>query len=216
MNPLFPISALCALAYLPMASRPQGNLRSLIKTCAVVGLALAAALTGATELALALGLCSLGDLLLSRDGDGAFAAGVAAFAAGHVAYILLFLGLPGSTPVRLVQVPAAWGVLVILGLGVSMARLLAPRAGALRLPVLIYIPIILGMGLAALTLPFNGPFAWVQSAALAFILSDLILAVEKFLLPAGHRTRRVNSFLIWGLYWGAQAGFFLALNGGGA
>jgi len=36
------------------------------------------------------------------------------------------------------------------------------------------------------------------------------LAVEKFLLSEGHAARRVTPYVVWSLYWGAQAGFFAA------
>ncbi|MDU9004861.1 lysoplasmalogenase family protein [Sedimentitalea todarodis] len=211
MTPLFQFCVLCALTYLPLARRPAGLVRSLVKTASVAGLAVSASLAGEFGLATALGLCALGDLLLSRDGDGPFAAGVAAFAAGHVGYISLFLSLPESELSRLPNSPTLVAVLSLLGLGGLMAVLLAPRAGNLRLPVLLYIPIILGMGLAALTLPSSGPLAWVLVAALAFVLSDMTLATERFLLPAGHPALRVMPWVIWVLYWGAQAGFYLVL-----
>ena len=44
-----------------------------------------------------------------------------------------------------------------------------PRAGKLRLPVLGYIAIILGMGVAALVLPGQGLLVWVLPSALAFV-----------------------------------------------
>lgn len=104
----------------------------------------------------------------------------------------------------------------LVALGVAIALVLGPRAGPLLIPVLIYIPIIVGMGLAALTLPHTGAVAWLLPAALAFIVSDIILAIEKFRLAADHAARRVTPWMIWGLYWGAQAGFVLTLAGGSA
>jgi uncharacterized membrane protein YhhN len=93
-------------------------------------------------------------------------------------------------------------------LGGLAARILAPKAGALKGPVLAYIPIILGMGLAALTLGEGRGL--VLAAAFAFVFSDLILATEKFLLPGGHGLLRWTPYAIWVLYWGAQFGFFAA------
>ncbi len=211
---LFLVSTICAVGYLPLSGRPAGLLRSCVKTTSVAGLAASAGLTGHFGLAIALALCALGDLLLSRDGDAAFTGGVAAFAAGHIGYISLFTGLPERDFNRLLQAPALWGGLGLLLLGLLMALLLAPRAGALRLPVLLYIPIILGMGLAALALPPGAPLGWVIVAAFAFILSDVTLAVERFLLPAGHAALRLTPWVIWIFYWGAQAGFYHVLGAG--
>ncbi|MFT7593554.1 MAG: putative membrane protein YhhN [Paracoccaceae bacterium] len=211
MNPLLPLATACALAYLPLTARRVSRMRSIIKTLSVALLALAAASgQGPMLLVTALALCALGDWLLSRDGDTAFMAGIAAFAAGHLAYIALFLTHPLTDTARLGQSPHIWAVAGFVLLGGGMAMVLAPRAGVLRLPVLGYIPIILGMGVASLALPVQGALIWALPAAVAFVTSDLVLAAEKFLLPDGHVARRVTPHVIWPLYWGAQAGFYAA------
>ncbi|MCB4455252.1 lysoplasmalogenase family protein [Leisingera sp. McT4-56] len=200
----------CALIYLLMAAQQPGLLRSVLKTASVALLALAALLMGAPWLlALALGLCALGDLFLSHGGEGAFMAGVGAFAAGHLAYAVLFLTRDASDPALLLQMPGAAIAALLLVLGLAMAKILAPRAGALKGPVLAYIPIILGMGAAALTLPFG---SWVFAAACAFMLSDMVLAAETFVLPEDHALRRITPYAVWPLYWGAQAGFLAAFS----
>ena len=200
----------CALIYLFLTAQPPGLLRSAMKTASVALLALAALLAGAPLLlAAALGLCALGDLFLSRDGEGAFMAGTGAFAAGHLAYAALFLTRDASEPARLLQMPGMAAAAGLLLLGLVMARILAPRAGALKGAVLAYIPVILGMGAAALTLPFG---SWVFAAACAFMLSDMVLAVETFVLPRDHPLRRLTPYAVWPLYWGAQAGFLAAFS----
>lgn len=207
------IAGLCAAAYLFLTTRPIGLGRSVIKTASVAVLGLAAWLSaGPVLLVLALGLCALGDWLLSRDGDTAFMAGIGAFAAGHLAYIALFLTHPLADITRIGQSPQIWLVIGLGVLGLGMARILVPRAGDLRLPVLGYIPIILGMGMAVLALPGQGVLGWALPAALAFIVSDLVLAVEKFVLRDGHPLLRVTPYVVWVLYWGAQIGFLVALS----
>lgn len=211
MSPVLPLAAACALAYLALVSGPTGKMRSIIKTLAVLLLALVAALAQGPELlVIALALCALGDWLLSRDGEAAFMAGIGAFAAGHLAYVALFLSHPMADPARLLQAPQIWisGGFVLLG--ACMAAMLVPRAGALKYPVLGYIPIILGMGVVALVLPGQGALFWVLPATLAFVTSDLVLAIEKFVLPRDHPALRATPFVIWPLYWGAQAGFLAA------
>ncbi|TDE40155.1 lysoplasmalogenase family protein [Antarcticimicrobium sediminis] len=201
----------CALVYLPLVVQPPSALRSADKTAAVVLLAAAAALMQTPALLiLALALCALGDWCLSRPGERAFRAGIGAFAAGHLAYIALFLTRAAADPG---QVASGWRLAALLTLallGAILAARLAPRAGALRLPVLIYIPIILGMGACALTLPPTGALALVLPAALAFIASDLVLASQIFLLPKDHPLLAVAPYTVWPLYWGAQAGFLAA------
>ena len=166
----------------------------------------------AALLALGLLLCALGDYCLFRDGEGAFMAGVGAFAAGHLAYAVLFLTREASDPARLLQMPGIAIAAALLVLGLVMARILAPRAGALKGPVLAYIPIILSMGAAAATLPGQGALVWALPAALAFVASDVVLAFETFVLPEGHRFRRIAPYAVWPLYWGAQLGFWYAFS----
>ncbi|OUS35169.1 lysoplasmalogenase [Rhodobacterales bacterium 56_14_T64] len=202
-------AALCALSYLWQTGQPQGPLRSTVKTAAVALLALAAGLAGAPLLlVLALATCAVGDFCLSRDGERVFMAGVGAFALGQLGYIVLFLAHPDSAPMRLLHMPHLILALALVGVGIVMSKVLAPRAGALKGPVLVYIPIILGMGLAALSLPGQGALIWLMPAALVFILSDLVLAAETFVLPPSHPARRYTPSVVWVTYWSAQLGFF--------
>lgn len=206
-------SDLLALGYLGLVKRGESLLRSVVKTGAVVLLALAAVVADAPGLlVLALCFCALGDWCLSRPGQRAFMAGIAAFAVGHLAYIALFLSHSAADFGRLVQFP---NILIILGfilLGAVMVRLLAPRAADLRGPVLGYIPIILGMGVAVLVVDPVGVLALALPAALLFIFSDLVLAFETFLLAQDHTARRVTPWVIWVTYWGAQMLFLLAFG----
>lgn len=202
-------AAVCALSYLWQTGLPQGSLRSTVKTAAVALLALAAGLAGSPLLlVLALAVCAIGDFCLSRDGERFFMAGVGAFALGHLGYIVLFLSHSESAPMRLLQMPYLMLALALVGVGIAMSYVLAPRTGTLKGPVLAYIPIILGMGLAALSLPGQGALIWLLPASLAFILSDLVLAAETFVLPSSHPARRYTPYVVWVSYWGAQVGFF--------
>lgn len=209
MSVFFIVAGLAALAYLPMAPQRPNLLRSFTKTLAVAALAVGAA-GGPAWLVVALGACALGDWLLSRDGDAAFMAGVAAFAVGHLAYIVLFLTHP-LADTSLLALPGRTALAAgLIVLGVVVAVVLFRKAGDLRVPVLGYVPVIIGMGLAALSLPRDGALMLVLPAALAFVLSDLILALETFVLPQGHAALRFTPYLVWPFYWAAQAGFYLA------
>ncbi|MEP0154518.1 lysoplasmalogenase [Pseudophaeobacter sp.] len=207
------VAALCAaLGYLGFTARAPSVLRSVLKTFSVAALAIAALGQGAPLwLILGLALCALGDYFLSREGEKAFMGGVGAFALGHLAYVVLFLGHPNSDLGQIWVMPGLGLTGAIFALGLVMMPILAPRAGDLKLPVLLYVPIILSMGLAALTL--TGPaLVWVVPAALAFMASDVILAFETFVLPTNHPLRRYAPYLVWPLYWGAQAGFYLSFS----
>ncbi|MDV7142495.1 lysoplasmalogenase [Tropicimonas sp. TH_r6] len=183
-------------------------MKTRVKTASTALLALAALAAGAPVwLTLALGLGALGDLMLSRDGERAFLAGLIAFAAAHLAYLGLFVtnGQAAAANLSGQTLP----ILLLLGFGATMARLLWPATGALRGPVMGYVAIILAMGLGALALP-PGASALPLIAAFCFIASDAILAAELFLLPEGHPARRATPFAIWLLYWSAQALFLVA------
>ncbi len=203
-------AALLALVYLVFyCYRPASWPKTAIKTLSVLLLAVIAWQAGASGwLVAALMLCALGDFLLSREDEQSFLAGVGAFALGHVAYIILFLGTPAAQIGRLVAAPYVFitGLLVILA--AVMARILLPRAGDLAGPVLAYIPIICGMGIAAVALPFGGQWGWVLFGALLFVLSDFVLAMEMFVLPKSAPMRRFTPFIIWLTYWGAQFSLF--------
>ena len=84
-----------------------------------------------------------------------------------------------------------------------MAAILAPKAGELRWPVLAYICIIVVMGVAAV----GTGKGVIIIAAFAFIGSDTLIAVEKFLLPPQSPALKFTPFAVWALYWAAQALF---------
>ncbi len=182
------------------AAAPPSWMKTWVKTGSVAALALAApGLSAPWAITLGLALGAVGDFCLSRPGERAFLAGMGAFAAGHLAYLAAFVGF-GAT------LPGAGAILGLLVLGASTELWLAPRTGALRWPVRGYVLIILAMALAALGLPPEG-FAGqglVLLGALSFVASDLILAVEMFVLPEG-RLRQIARRVLWVLYWGGQA-----------
>lgn len=203
---------LAAVGYLGLTARAPSLLRSLTKTLSVAALACAAVIAGGPAwLVLGLSFCAVGDYFLSLEGERAFMGGVGAFALGHLAYVVLFLGDPSSDLGLIRVMPGLGMACAIAALGPVMVAILAPRAGDLKLPVTIYIPIILAMGLAALSLT-SPALIWVLPAAMSFMASDVILAFETFVLAQNHPLRRFTPYLVWPLYWGAQAGFYLSFS----
>ena len=182
--------------------------KTIIKTLSVALLAVVALQVSASLLLVtALVLCAIGDWLLSREDPRSFLAGIGAFALGHVAYITLFLGHNNADIGLIIATPQVFLVFAMIGLAIVMALVLLPRAGDLRSAVLAYIPIIVGMGIAALGLPVQG----VLIGAMLFVLSDTVLAFEMFILAENAPTRRFTPFVVWLTYWGAQAFLFLSL-----
>lgn len=199
-------SAALALIYLLFMTRSEPTvLRSVVKTGSIALLAVVA--MPVPLLALALGLSALGDLALSRNGERAFLAGIGAFALAHLAYLAVFLSLEGDAALTV-----GWQVLAaaaVASLSSAMAWLLWPRTGPLRWPVLGYVVIIAIMGINAALVP--SPFArLVIFGAFLFILSDSLIATERFLIRGGHAPRWLSP-AIWVTYWFAQAFFCVGI-----
>ncbi|WP_120504660.1 lysoplasmalogenase family protein [Sulfitobacter mediterraneus] len=191
--------AAAAIYWALTLSKGHSVFRSAVKGLSVFPLAIAALVAGMPALAMALALCSLGDVVLSRPGDKAFLGGLIAFALGHLVWIAVFFIRLSPDPAHLAA-PLAFALL--LGLAVLagvMVRVLLPNAGDLRLPVAVYIGIIIAMGICGLmtAVPL------VVSGALAFAASDTLLGLQTFVLARGDRAERWANVLIWPLYWGA-------------
>ncbi|WP_417587190.1 lysoplasmalogenase family protein [Pararhodobacter oceanensis] len=177
---------------------------SSVKTLSTAALALLGWWLGAPLLVvIGLAFGSLGDLALSRAGDRAFLAGMLAFALGHLAYVVEFARLLAADGP---QVGAVFWLTVAAMLVLVPLTLLwiAPKAGGLAWPVRAYALIIGAMALAASLLPQSSGLWLLQIGVAAFLASDFILALGKFI--ATHpRTRLLASRGLWPLYWGGQA-----------
>jgi len=147
--------------------------------------------------------CLAGDVCLAWTDRRVFAAGLAAFLLGHLAYVTAFVSLarPGAL---------TWAVaLVAVAAGSLVYRRLLPYLGNLRGAVLAYVVVITLMliGAGALLgdgrLPARGRWM-VFGGALAFYVSDLFVARQRFVAP-DFRNRLAGL----PLYYGGQ--FLLAL-----
>ncbi|WP_367324144.1 lysoplasmalogenase [Streptomyces sp. HUAS ZL42] len=131
-------------------------------------LAVYAALRGAPRLLIAAVLCGwAGDTLLLSDADPAFLAGMAAFAAGHVCYLVLFtrIGTPREYAALLAPAYAA----ALVGTVVLLWPDLPPE---LRVPVAVYSTLLTVMAYTAATR--IGLLAGMGGAL--FLLSDTLIA----------------------------------------
>jgi uncharacterized membrane protein YhhN len=152
---------------------------------------------------LALSLSLLGDVFLmlearSRDGarasDRAFIAGLVSFLLAHLAFVCAFV-----QDLRAPDLPAWLAGVVFYAAGLLFVLL--PRAGALKLPVLIYCLVLAAMVFAAAarhaTFHDTGSLRAVLGALL-FMLSDSLLGWRRFV----GRYRGAQA-LILSTYWGA-------------
>lgn len=135
----------------------------------------------AWRLALALLLSAAGDVFLALDRQGLFVQGLASFLLAHVVYLWQFL-LHRPRPFRLPAVRVWLAAGLVLAIGIMLA-ILTPGLGKLAGPVYAYIGAIAAMALAAIALPGRGA---VVAGALCFVLSDALIALDKFVAPIPH------------------------------
>jgi len=138
--------------------------------------------------ALALFLCATGDVLL----EIYFVAGMAAFALGHVVYVLCFLEWGRVLGPNKRDRPVA-GLVVLVSL--AMLGWLTPGMGDLLIPALIYQLIITTMVATAMVV--KSPML-ARLGAVVFMLSDTLIAIGKF------TTTDVPPGSVWITYAGAQ------------
>lgn len=174
-------------------------LKLLTKPWPVLGLAFTVArLTGAgpaRRVAAGLVAGAVGDLCLVL--PGAFLPGMGAFALGHAFYVSAFLRW-NSAPTLPLLLPVA----IFCSIGLS---LMLPGAGAMALPLAVYVVIIGGMlwrAAACAATPrddFVAQWAFVAGAVL-FAVSDFLIGLNRFMQPiAGTAVPIILS------YWAAQA-----------
>lgn len=193
---LWGVATIFALSYVPLSSQPPALWRSGIKTLPVALLAVIAGLSHAPLLLIAgLALSAFGDWGLSRPGERAFLIGLIGFALGHLCYLGLFVGH--------VENLALWTVLPFVALALSTEVWLTPHTGALKAPVRIYVLLICAMAVAAVNLPAELRFA--SLGAVAFVASDLILAIQMFRLGKMRALSTWAGYVLWLLYVAAQA-----------
>jgi alkenylglycerophosphocholine/alkenylglycerophosphoethanolamine hydrolase len=149
-------------------------------------------------------LSLVGDVALLSNSDKAFAAGLIAFLAAHVTYIVANFGVARFS--LLVPIVAA---LVIIASAVLL-RFARPPTTVLRVAVFIYATAISTMVVSAWA-TVGGRLEWAPLAAVGavlFYISDSSLALNRFYRPIPH-----VSYLALGVYWLGQIGIALAARG---
>jgi uncharacterized membrane protein YhhN len=170
------------------------------KPVASTGFVLAALAAGALDSTYgrfvlgALVLSWLGDVLLIPKAKASFLAGLASFLLGHVAFAAAFL-VRGVSPLAL-----GAAALPLAGAARAALRWLRPHVpDAMRAPVQAYVIVISAMVACAVGTVWAAGNPLVLLGALAFFVSDLAVARERFV----ENTVRNK---LWGLplYYGAQ------------
>lgn len=120
----------------------------------------------------ALAFSMLGDVLLAWDGQHLFVYGLGAFLAGHLCYLLAMRPFAGH---KIALLPA---YAVFAG---SVCTLMWPGLGAMVIPVLLYICVILTMSYG--TWCSTRSNCWLIGGGLMFILSDSLIGLNRFWQP---------------------------------
>lgn len=203
MNPVLPVvgAILAACLYLIGLTLDLFWLKLLSKPWLVVALGIAvwrlAPNRAARRIAWGLLAGAVGDVCLAL--PNAFLPGMIAFAIGHGLYVAAFLQWSRA---------AAWPLLVPVALYAAIGMwLMLPGAGALTLPLVIYVLVIAAMiwRAAACALVANGDplLRWGPLAgAILFGFSDTLIGIHHF-----HQPLPGAAFAIILTYWMAQALF---------
>ena len=133
----------------------------------------------------------VGDILLELNRSEYFVFGLAAFLIAHIFYIAVFIRKPVLKKQRSII------ALAIIIYGLVLGLILIPNLGSMMIPVVAYLLVILAMGISA-TLGADN-HSLIITGACFFILSDSIIAVDKFLTPISF-----SSFWIMTIYYSAQ------------
>lgn len=167
---LFKIIPIALLLQLAL-TRSEGRVRNLL----VTGLVLSAC----------------GDILLAL--DGLFVQGLAAFLLAQITYTVLFL-----TRFRWQKRRLPWAALIVV-YATLCSLFIIPQAGDMTLPVTVYM---IAISLMAIAAGFRADehFLWVAIGALIFMISDTLIAIDRFVSPMDY-----SGVAVMGTYYIAQA-----------
>jgi uncharacterized membrane protein YhhN len=135
----------------------------------------------------ALVFCWVGDVVLMFQGEMFFIGGLGAFLTGHVLYIFCYRQLryknssAGLLPTQKIRFS-----LPIALVGTGLVTILFPYLGGMKVPVMIYALVITVMAMQALFrygFTTSRSFTLIFMGALFFMLSDSLLAINKFMNP---------------------------------
>lgn len=202
------LSAIASLLYLasgqwqpfPFTAELKG-----IPVGALAGLALLMRGTrrDAEVLSIGLAFSAAGDVLLDLD-PRFFVFGLGAFLLTHVTYIVLF-ARNRTAGIRLDPAQLA-AVVMVVAMSATLSAWIVPSVGGLAAPVLLYIAAITTMVCTAILARFELP--WVAVGAVLFLISDSLLAIDKFKMPVPFR-----GYLVWSTYYLGQCGIALGFLG---
>ena len=128
----------------------------------------------------------LGDVLLMFENKHQlfFIFGLVSFLTTHIFYIIYFLRIKSLTPSLLKKSPVYFAL--VFAYGITLVWQLFPHLGYLKLPVIIYAAVICTMLLCSLHVFLKvdkKAAVYFVAGAAAFVISDSLLAINKFYQP---------------------------------
>ena len=170
-----------------------------LKGLSIAPLALLAWQRAEPLLAGALAFSSLGDILLDISPE-MFPFGLGAFLCAHLVYTTMFLKKRTQKPGG----PQVAAMLLVAAYSVAFAAWLTPHLGQLGVPVWAYMAAITAMAVSSIASRIRPE--WVVAGAILFLISDSILAANKFVGPVPLR-----GWLVWSTYVLGQYGLCLGV-----
>jgi len=130
----------------------------------------------------------LGDclLMLQQIIEGAFVYGLSAFLLAHVFYMFVFKNSQFETQSKDYKSFITTRIGFLLFIGSALIYMLFPFLNELAIPVILYTLVITAMAIFALLRrgkTVEKSFIMVYSGALLFIMSDAMIAIDKFMSP---------------------------------
>jgi len=174
-----------------------------VAALAVLALAARRGRHDAGMLALGLAFSAAGDVLLDLD-PRFFVFGLGAFLLAHITYTVLFVR-NRAAGIRL-DPPLLAAVLLVLAFSGTLSAWIVPSAGELAVPVVFYVCALTAMVSTALLARFKG--GWVAAGAILFLISDSLLAINRFKTPLP-----LEDYLVWTTYYLGQCGIAVGYLG---
>lgn len=196
---LLAVSVACSLVYLSTVSFQPYKGSVVIKALSIAALAVLAfrvlkTLDGLI-LSIALVFSAIGDVMLGLHREDLFVFGLLAFLLAHVFYIGLFArNLPQPLRINSEQKIILVGILIF---SAAMTAWLWTGFGAMKIPALIYLCAITLMCIGATLMRL--PKRTVLIGAILFLLSDSLIAANKFRMPIP-----LSNYAIWATYYLGQ------------
>ncbi len=144
---------------------------------------------------IALFFSSLGDFFLGLNEKKLFIQGLVAFLISHIFYSIAFYSQLKYHSLFIVNHFILNIVLIIYA--IIMTKILIPKLGNLKIPVIIYISTLIIMGIGGINTKFSNPI--LIFGVILFIISDSLLAIQKFL-----NSFKGIDYFIWLTYYLAQ------------